>query len=477
MPDPRILKHSPALMGEVNVSQYAGIVVMESHATNTGNTGSIGIAASDTSFWDMPAFLHGYGSRAGDTIQDHLVSAWASGVNVGQISMTLDQATDRIKITLSTGSGQHIRIKAGPDNHLLGFENGVDSAGGVTITAPNPWRRGVFAWTQGIDVQIQSQGNWSGITRFPEPFNLHRVQSLMTYMRDRGVAEDSDNVWSDEKPGDAPPLGFCLERRVQNNANPTPEFRAMVEADGRISFNYPNTGSPSATMADSWFAGSSVKRRFAIRLGFDLTETAVAAPGNRLTLTSKNPAPCVLAMDRGYVKLRRTVRNRDDYAQMSDGSIVSAGLAPVRGWEATLRVVGPAYGFDASLEQHLRDWWQHSRRGLTLYPQWGDADYSLGSIDMRRNVTPDFMIENVGPNRGYTTGVSIEAYVEESNYAKRKGGRLFLRQTRSTTYREEYKTELDCYQDIDLRLQDDPTRVLYLSGAGDGDGQSIQNDP
>ena len=353
-----------------------------------------------------------------------------------------------------------------------------ESAAGPIITAPNPWRRGVFAWTQGIDVQIQSQGVWGSIVTFPENFNLCRVQSLMTYMRSRGVVEDADNSWSDEKPGDVPPLGFCLERRVQNNQNPTPDFRAMVEADGRISFNYANTGSPSASTSDGWFSGDSVRRRFAVRLGFDLTETAVAAPGNRLTLTANNPAPCVLALDRGYVKLRRTVRNRDDYAQMSDGSIVSAGLAPVRGWEATLRVVGPAYGFDASLEQHLRDWWQHSRRGLTLYPQWGDADYSLGAIDLRRNVTPQFMIETLGANRGYTTGVSLEAYVAESNYAKRKGGRLFLRQTRSRTYREDYKTELDCYQDIELQLQDDPTRPFYLSGAGGGDNeQGFSNEP
>ena len=123
-----------------------------------------------------------------------------------------------------------------------------------------------------------------------------------------------------------------------------------------------------------------------------------------------------------------------------------------------MRVVGPTHGPDVSLEQHLRDWWQYSRRGLTLYPQWGDADYSLGSCDLRRDIRPSALLPDHSSVNHYDTFQTPEAHIASSVWAKRKGGRLPLRTTKNQSRTEQYKKTLDCYQDIQIRLQDDPTR-------------------
>lgn len=440
-------------MGEVSMSTFAGAQVMTKMEADNGNQASVTLPSTATTFWDMPAFLNGYGSRNGHTLQEHLNIEWSAQGMPGTLQVQILNSTDLIRIT-HTGARQ-IRLKPGADNHLFGFDNNTTTSYATHLDAPNPWRRGVFQWTQGLDIQIKNLNGTNGNTvRVPQQDYLVRVQSLPTYMRNRSSLTDADNVWDHNSPIDH--LGICLEERVQGNMNPTVLFRALVESDGRVTFNFWG-GSPGMLDASAWFT-SETERRFWTRLGGDMTETAVATQFSRYNLTTANPAPCILAVERGYVELRRKVRTRDDFAMMSDGSVVSAGLAPIRGWDMTLRVIGPAYGYDASLEQHLRDWWQYSRRSLTLYPQWGDKDYTLGACDLRRDVKPQTLVAVSGSKDFFDTFRTPEAHHSTAHYAKRKGGRLHLRRTEADERIEKYSTDLDCYQDIQLKLQDDPTR-------------------
>ena len=300
---------------------------------------------------------------------------------------------------------------------------------------------------------------------------------MPTYIRNRSQLNDELNIWDSASP--ATHKGICFEALVANTdagaqglgSNVT-DTKAFVTPTGRVSINY-FASSPGHTTADTLF-DTATRRAFWARLGGVGNETAVAKSGNRYTITTAKPAPCVLALDRGYVNFRRTVMNRDDFAEMSNGAIVTSGLPTLRQWQAELRVIGPTYGADASLEQHLRDWWPYSRRGITYFPQWFDMDYANGAIDPRINYRRrDHYITtgnqgNTGGG-GYTSHYTVEGEDDYTVYSKRKGGILYLRNVGSQRKRtEEYREDLDCYQDIQMTLQDDPTRGTIDAGSNGG---------
>ena len=185
----------------------------------------------------------------------------------------------------------------------------------------------------------------------------------------------------------------------------------------------------------------------------------ISTVGNRQILTAENRCPGFLAFDRQYVELRRFTTGRDDRVVMADGSMASAGLSPLQGWEMTLRAGGPALGFGASLENALREFFRHSRSKITFFPMWGDLDESRGSIETRKHVDLQSAYSSGSP--AYTTTQTVEADIEASHFYKRKGGRLFLRRAVDDSQRrvEDYGgRQLDVFQDVRFKFLDDPTR-------------------
>lgn len=272
------------------------------------------------------------------------------------------------------------------------------------------------------------------------PISL-RVQNLITLMRERGSENDADDIYS----------GKCLEH-VDSSTN---NIRWILEADGKVSINAPNGSTAYQSFGSLTTAGESLLKR----LGFDGSETFESSVSvGIMRIKANNLAPCVLIADRGYSELRREVTGRDEFSMMADGSVVSSGLIPVKGWRMLIRVLGPAYGYTQDRERHLRNWWQHARRGLTIYPTFGDGDrVANGGNDTRRHVDK---ISIFGSTQHYNLTQTIEADAQESHHGKRVGGRLLVRRhpADAQARRESYSGDLDVFQDIAFRFLDDPSR-------------------
>ena len=218
-------------------------------------------------------------------------------------------------------------------------------------------------------------------------------------------------------------------RRCRQYRRRRPGFRlkryrhkSVCYADRAMSINY-FASWPGHTTADTLF-DTATRRAFWARSAL-VTRPPSPSPATG-TRSQPQASAGVLALDRGYVNFRRTVMNRDDFAEMSNGAIVTSGLPTLRQWQAELRVIGPTYGADASLEQHLRDWWPYSRRGITYFPQWFDMDYANGAIDPRINYRRrDHYITTGNQGNtggGYTSHYTIEGEDDYTVYSKRKGG-------------------------------------------------------
>ncbi len=301
-----------------------------------------------------------------------------------------------------------------------------------------------------INAYITAGGTWSytnqGIQTVHDVVpSGRRVQNLPTWIRNRGLMSDADDVYGGTKE--------CLEAAMFSVS--MPEMTCVLEEDGRVSLNYPTSS------AYGLFQNiSATGKRLLQRLGFDGTETVTTTTANHSQIKAANRAPCALSTKRGYVELRREVSGRDDYVLMADGSVVSSGFSPTSGWSITFRVSGPPHGYAADMERHLRGWWSHARRGLTIYPTFGDPDNpGKGGNDTRRHVDKHSIYVDSN-NPLHNLFHTAEADEQESHFGKRVGGRLLVRRHPSDSLEraENYSGQLDIHQDIQMRFLDDPTR-------------------
>ena len=422
MPDPRIHRPHPALACEFDPTPYAGSNLF-SRTDNAAATTNATLPAASPRYWDLLAHLHGYGSKSGQSLADMMNDQLAG---FGTWSCGFD-AADKFYIENSLVSFSYAWMGT-EDHSALGLPQSSVAAqavagGSFRMTAPNAWRRGIFQLPTGITVDISG-------TTYSLLAELPRVQCLPVWIRERATANDADDKF----------FGFTVE-----DIDPNPLSRWLVEPDGRVSVSYYEEGGFSIENAAWWR-----------RLGGDGEETPINDLHGRKRLTTANPAPCFLASRRGYVELRRETEIRDSRQIMTDGSVVSAGLPVIRGWDFTMRVEGPAHGYSRDQEDHLRAWWSYARGPMTFYPAWGDGDHAAGSMDTRRHV------DRIGtaPASRYTLLQTSGADAPEVQYHKRQGGRLLVRlhPRDDMTRREAYDGQLDVHQDVDFKLLDDPSR-------------------
>ena len=427
MPDPRIIRPLPALAGEFDPKPFLGANLF-SRTNNNLVTNNAAMPSTAPKYMDLLAFLHGYGSRTNQSLGG-MINATLSQHGVWSVGFD-----DNDRFYIENDANAWTLDFANPSftgSHLteLGFEGNniaavAQPSGAMRVTAPKPWRRGPIQLSYGLGVQIQGQHLGALI-------DAPRVQCLPVWVRERGQMNDADDIYS----------GLTLE-----DLDPDTQSRWLVEADGRVSVSFFLDGGYEI-LNSAWWR----------RLGGDGTETPVSEFGTgRHRLTTANPAPCFLASRRGYVNLRRRTTMRDSRQMMTDGSIVSASMPVVRGWDLTLRLEGPAQGFDRDHEDHLRAWWDHARGPLTLYPAWGDGDYAPGAMDTRRHV--DRL--SVDTSARYTSFQTAGADSPDVHFSKRQGGRLLVRLHPSDDQnrRERYELQKDVHQDVVFRLTDDTSR-------------------
>ena len=270
-----------------------------------------------------------------------------------------------------------------------------------------------------------------------------RAQNLPTLLRKRGYVGGLDDIYQTN----------CLENSDFVSGK---KIRWILEADGKVSVNFEKDLVPFETFINATATGKALLKR----LGFDSTETYVEdVVGGISRIKANNVAPCVLIADRGYTELRREVTGRDEFSMMANGSVVSSGLLPVKGWRLVMRVLGPAYGYLQNRELHLQRWWKYARSGLTIYPSFGDGDRPLtGGNDTRRHID---LIE-IFDAQSYAERLieTPDADRQENHFGKRVGGRLLVRRhpADAQARRESYSGDLDVFQEISFRLLDDPSR-------------------
>jgi hypothetical protein len=434
-----IKKPQLAILGEFDGTAYTGTLYDRNSNTVTG------VAMTDNApHFDLIAFLNGYGTKSGKDLNSDFASNKPSTFTsfVGAINESGHFYIDSSHAFSFHSGFEDNRAKLG----FTGSESATYSsdASAYRMTATNTFKRGVFEITKNTGtprlglafVNTATSGVFDALP------NERRAQNLPTFLRVRGSVGDADDVYS----------GKCLEDWESTAGNTDATF--VLEEDGRVSVNYPSNDTDHAVLANITTKGESLL----LRLGFDGTETQVTTSGNHAQLRATNRAPCVLPTGRGYVELRREVLSRDDHSIMADGSVISAGLSPIKGWAVVLRVFGPAHGYSKDQEKHLRNWWQHARRGLTIYPSFGDPDNAGdGGNDTRRHVD---LIGLYGTTARHNLSQTVEADESPTHHGKRVGGRLLLRRHPADQQerREAYSGALDIHQDIRLRLLDDPSR-------------------
>jgi hypothetical protein len=523
-----IKKPRPAILGTFDATSYTGNLWDRHGAQVTNFTTSVAALSNGEGHFDIIGFLNGYGSRAGETINDLFVTTGLT--QVSSFSAGFDD-NDRFYIeankplrTSKTSFNDHKEIFG-----FTGEQTAVDQGGGVyRLTATNRWQRGVFELnvTTGAGLQLSHVTGSESFTADGTPtrgtfangnFYLNFTHTEMTpaqannYQVGSSVKDSNDNTWiivartnlssstflefnpvghSEAFPNDntinrttadnQDVLPFSI--RVQNlitffrqraslgdaddkyyaNCLENSDFvsgkkiRWILEADGKVSVNFQKNLVPFETFINATATGKALLKR----LGFDGTETYVEDVVNGISrIKANNVAPCVLIADRGYSELRREVAGRDEFSMMADGSVVSSGLIPVKGWRIVFKVLGPAYGYTEDRERHLRNWWQYARRGLTIYPTFGDGDrVALGGNDTRRHIDLiDIYETQTATQKLFQTP---DADRQENHFGKRVGGRLLVRRhpADAQARREAYSGDLDVFQEISLRLLDDPSR-------------------
>ena len=418
MPDTRIIRNTPALAAQVDARAIAGDTLF-TRVDDNDQVNTATLSSDASMYWDLPAFLHGYGSTPGNSLVNMVQSNWGGP---GDIKVYIDQ-NDFFYIK---STATPISIEASASNEMLGLPAAgafsVIENGEYVIRAAQPWRRGVFQLPELVDIVDTNTG-----AVYPFISDLPRVQSLPTWMRERGQMDDSDDVYSGKTVEDADPQSLA---------------RWLVEPDGRVSVNYFEDG--------GFLLGNNLD--FWRMLGGTASETPTDGKAGRKTLTTTHRAPSFLALDFPYVSLRRSTTGRDEYQIMADGGVVSSGLPPVRGWNLKVRVTGPAYGPGRDQEGHLRAWWDHARSGITFYPQWGDLDHAAGSCDLRRHRDARISLQH----ERYGDGFTVEADDSTRHFGKRKGGRLLLTRAPEDSQgrTEAYGHDLDVFQDIEFQLMD-----------------------
>ena len=413
-------RHTPAIAGSFDATKWAGKTLFTVGGVNATLSAAAGV------YDDVLDFLHGYGSKSGEDF-GALCNAALSGVS-GTMTASID-SNDKLKLTHDTHTFS-VTGYAYDASGQLGFATGATSStasGGKNhVVATNDFKRGLAI----LDPDRLTINIDGGADVVPASAKRAGRQSLSVWVNVRSRTDTLEDAMG----------AGCT---------------AYINPTGRVVLEVPYGTALAGFTAD----GRSLWARLG-GTGDELVKDIEDESGQfRRTLTATHPCPGFLAFDKQLVEMRRFATGRDDRVVMADGSMASAGLPPLQGFNITFRAGGTALGFQASLEKALRDFWKHSRDKITFFPMWGDLDSATGAIETRKHLD-----EQTAYSLGvesYSATQTIEADIEASHYYKRKGGRLFLRRAPDDNQKrtEDYGSRaLDVFQDVKFRLLDDPTR-------------------
>lgn len=428
MPAPTIYQHTPALAAEVDMRTLAGDEPFERGGAN------ITLSASAGLYWDLLAFLHGYGSRDGDDLASVINAAWSAAGGSGTFTVGID-ADDLLYIENST-TDFHVDF-CGEVFGSLTLDTVVGGSAPYRHTSLTPWQRGCILPTDGGTKLTLTQAGGAVVDEVVIPSNGIGVQSLPTWIRVRGAESDADDVWD----------GLTLEDAEGSSAgDPT----WLVGPDGRVVCTYDSGDSDI-----DWLDASAMRV-----LGFDGSEVA-ATSGGRKYVTATYHAPSFLAPSRPLVQCTPIVEDGAEARRMLDGTHAVSLLGPWTSYRVGMRVDG-LVGSAQQLDEHLRRFLSAVRPGrwATLYPQWGDTGApSRGSIDVRRHRDAWDVLTYSSTVVGYSAAYTMENQARIAPF--RCGGRLLLQRAKeddATRTLDYGGRELAQYRDLQMTFAVDVGR-------------------
>ena len=427
MPDASIYQHTPALACEVDMRTLAGGDPFERGGSNVTLSASAGL------YWDVPAFLHGYASRAGSDLAAIINAAWSAASGSGTFSVGID-ADDLFYIENST-TDFHIDF-CGEVYGSMTLDTVAGGSAPYRHTSLTAWQRGCILPTDDGTKLTLTQAGGAVTDEVIISSNGIGVQSLPTWIRVRGSESDADDVWD----------GLTLEDAEGSSAgDPT----WLVGPDGKVVCTYDSGDSDI-----DWLDAPTMRL-----LGFDGSEAA-ATSGGRKYVTATYQTPLMLCPSRQLLACEPVVDDDVDVSRMADGTHASSAQGPFTLYRVALRVDGRV-GSRHDLDVHLRRFLAAARPGrwLTLYPQWGDMDgTSEGAIDVRRHREAWDVLTYSSTVVGYS-----DAYTQEEAARiapTRCGGRLMLQRAERDEQRRVlgWGAEIAQYRDVTMLCSVDGSR-------------------
>lgn len=417
------MSHTPAVTVAFDATALAGTTVI-----TTATTGAATLSSDAGVFLCPVGFANGYGSATGYTLSALLNADWpAAG--------TLTDGIDADGFYYIESDTVDFAIDADPVNAVFGFDTaGQALVGGVAPfrqTAINRFQRGIIKLTQGLMITPSGGSSTEMPTSYP------RVQSLVTWIRERGAEGDADDLYD----------GLCLEDALPAGST------CVVEANGVLTVETPS-GEETSNPTDAF--ARAVGWRGSESLQDDLpVDTSVTDANGRRAYTGASAFGIP-----GFVPLVGAeavpiVETDTEIANGGDGSRHAFDRYTASGYLFRFAVRGAAQGRTVDRAANLRSMLRRAESVVTVYPSWGSEAQSTGEMETRRHRGMRRCVNSIP---AHDLQYTADADLASLYYGPRAGGRLVLYTAGDDRSRDDdYNSRANSVQDVEVRLYVDLT--------------------
>ncbi len=349
-----------ALLTSIDATEWSGV---ELFTRSGGSAVSFPTFASGSGiFEDAISLLNGRGSNSANQLQAFIQSS----SNFGTWTVTLDSATDKIKISCTTDFNLTVQTSG---FNGLGFE--TDATLTPSKTAANDWVRGVHPASVSHALSIFLTFSDGGLNTFNVPYSLP-FQDVPIILRERGAVGDADDVNATD----------CIEA-LDQAAQSSSDIVWYLNDSGYVVCEY-----FASTVGDLTWSSTT----FRDRLGFNGTETPYNDSGFMI-LTAKNRMPSTLFPSRPVQRSHLRVDQVSQARRLIGGGYVSNFVGSY-----ITSVVN--FDLDARLDQI--DLYRHftnkfmpyisSGERINYYQGWGDSRRALIHADVTTSATDEYTL-------------------------------------------------------------------------------------
>ena len=359
-----------ALLTSIDATEWSGVELFTRSGASTGAVSFPTFASGSGIFEDAISLLNGRGTTSAQTLEGFIQAS----SNFGTWTVSLDSATDKIKIECTTAFSLTVNTNG---FNGLGFE--TDATLTTSKTAPNDWTRGVhpasIAYALSISLTFSDGGSNTFNVYYSLPF-----QDVPIILRERGAVGDADDVNATD----------CIEA-LDQAAQSSTDIAWYLNDSGYVVCEY----FASTVGAITWSSTT-----FRDRLGFNGTETPVDDAGFKI-LTAKNRMPSTLFPSRPVQRSHLRVDQASQARRLIGGGYVSNFVGSY-----ITSVVN--FDLDARLDQidlyrHFTDKFMpyiSSGERINYYQGWGDSRRALIHADVTTSATDEYTLLYTSEDNG-----------------------------------------------------------------------------